>query len=57
MASYGVVTMSDAKPESLGEVADVVKGAKGFLEKFVYEISQHRCWQRELDGLSAMVAY
>ncbi|KAL6866250.1 catalase 1 [Amphichorda felina] len=55
--SYGVVTLRDAKPEHLGEIITVAKEAEGFLEKFVYAVSQHRCWQRELDGLSKMVAY
>lgn len=57
MESYGVVTLRNAKPDSLGEVITVAKEGKGFLEKFVYAVSQHRCWQRELDGLSTMVAY
>lgn len=55
--SYGVVTLKNAYPENLKEIGSVAKNAKGFLGKFVYEISQHRCWQRELDGLSTMVAY
>jgi catalase len=55
--SYGVVTLREAKPEHLGDVVTVAKEAKGFLEKFVYAVSQHRCWQRELDGLNMMVAY
>ncbi|KAM5351089.1 hypothetical protein ACJ41O_003812 [Fusarium nematophilum] len=55
--SYGVVTLRSVEPESLGEVVDVAKNAKGFLEQFFYAVSQHRCWQRELDGLNVMVAY
>ncbi|RSM13104.1 Catalase-1 [Fusarium oligoseptatum] len=55
--SYGVVTLRNARPESLKEIVSVAKNAKGFLEQFVYAISQHRCWQRELDGLNVMVAY
>ncbi|KAK7420385.1 catalase 1 [Neonectria punicea] len=55
--SYGVVTLKNAYPESLKEIGSVAKNAKGFVENFVYQISQHRCWQRELDGLSTMVAY
>lgn len=55
--SYGVVTLRDPKPESLGEVINAAKGAKNFLDKFAYAIGQHRCWDRELDGLSTMVAY
>jgi catalase len=55
--SYGVVTLKNASPDSLKEIVTVASDAKGFLEKFVYNISQHRNWQRELDGLSTMVAY
>ncbi|KAK0386017.1 hypothetical protein NLU13_5854 [Sarocladium strictum] len=55
--SYGVVTLRHPKPEALKEVVEVAKGAKGFLEKFVVNVSNHRCWKRELDGLSTMVAY
>jgi catalase len=35
----------------------MVKGAKDFLDNYTFEISQHRNWQRELDGLSIQVAY
>lgn len=55
--SYGVVTLKDVKPESLGDVINVAKEGKGFLEKFIYAVSQHRCWERELDGLAMMVAF
>ncbi|RFU76666.1 catalase [Trichoderma arundinaceum] len=55
--SYGVVTLKNVQPERLGEVVSAAKNAKGFLDKFVYAISTHRCWDRELDGLNAMVAY
>lgn len=55
--SYGVVTLREAKPASLKEVVSVVKGASGFLDKFLHSTSQHRNWQRELDGLSSLVAY
>ncbi|UKZ88753.1 catalase A [Trichoderma asperellum] len=55
--SYGVVTLKSAKPEGFGEVMSAVRGAKGFLDKFAYAIGNHRCWERELDGLNTMVAY
>jgi len=55
--SYGVVTLKDAKPESLKQTVELAKNAKGFLDKFLYSVSQHRVWDRELDGLSMMVAY
>lgn len=55
--SYGVVTLKSVHPERIGEMVSAAKNAKGFLDKFVYAISNHRCWERELDGLSTMVAY
>ncbi|KAI9728517.1 MAG: catalase A [Cirrosporium novae-zelandiae] len=55
--AYGVVTCGAMKPESFKETVQLVKGAKNFVDAYTYEISQHRNFQRELDGLSAMVAY
>ncbi|KAK4245706.1 catalase-like domain-containing protein [Corynascus novoguineensis] len=55
--SYGVVTLKELRPERLTEVVTIAKGATGFMEKFFYGISQHRCWDRELDGLNKQVAY
>ena len=55
--SYGVVTAAMVKPESFKEAIKMVKGAKDFIDAYTYAISQHRNWDRELDGLSAMVAY
>ncbi|TWU78577.1 hypothetical protein ED733_003956 [Metarhizium rileyi] len=55
--SYGVATLRDPRPEGLMEVVQATKNAKNFLDKFVYSVSQHRCWERELEGLSTQVAY
>lgn len=55
--SYGVVTLQSVSPSSFGEAISIAKGATGFLEQFFFSISQHRNWDRELDGLSTMVAY
>jgi len=55
--SYGVVTAKQTKPDSFKEVVSMAKGAKDFVEAYFFAISQHRNWQRELDGLSTMVAY
>lgn len=54
--SYGVVTAHITSPESFKGVVDFAKSSKNFVENFFYQISQHRNWQRELDGLSDMVA-
>lgn len=57
--SYGVVTaggVSDGA-SSLKEGLKMLKGAKNFLDAYAFNISQHRNFKRELDGLTAMVAY
>lgn len=55
--SYGVVTLGKVEPESFGESFTIAKEGVGFVDKFLYSISQHRNWDRELDGLSTQVAY
>jgi len=56
--SYGVVTAGGAgKPGSFKEGLQMLKGATTFIESYAYNISQHRNFQRELDGLTEMVAY
>lgn len=55
--SYGVVTVKDVAPQSLSEVVEIAKGGAGFMEKFFYGVAGHRCWERELAGLSVQVAY
>ena len=55
--SYGVVTAGVAKPESFKETISLVKGAKDFIDAYTFAISQHKNFDRELDGLSSMVAY
>lgn len=56
--SYGVVTASRVGgPESVIEGVKMVKGAKKFLDAYAWNISQHRNFQREVDGLTSMVAF
>ena len=55
--SYGVVTAGAAKPESFKEAVNLVKGAKDFVDAYFFAISQHKNFDREMDGLSSMVAY
>jgi catalase len=56
--SYGVVTTSKLhEPEGLREGVKIVKGAADFLGKFFYQISQHRNYARELDGLTAGIPF
>lgn len=55
--SYGVVTMEHVSPESFTDTFTIAKGAKKFVDNFFFQISQHRNWDRELDGLNSQVAY
>ena len=55
--SYGVVTAGQSKPESFKEGVKMVKGAKDFVDAYFFSISQHRNFDREMEGLSSMVAY
>ena len=55
ISSYGVVTTGNYDVKSA--VVDISPGAKGFVSNFSYQISQHRCYEREKDGLTNRVAY
>ncbi|XDG01367.1 hypothetical protein ABKA04_000982 [Annulohypoxylon sp. FPYF3050] len=55
--SYGVVTLSRVSSDSLKESVTIAKEGVGFLEKFFFQISQHRNFDRELAGLNSQVAY
>jgi catalase len=56
--AYGVVTKGKKDDASgIKEVVEMVKGAKDFAGAFFYAISCHRHFEREMDGLSSMVAY
>jgi len=56
---YGVVTAANLgeTPESLKQALNMVKDASNFMDAFAYNISQHRNFEREFDGLTASVAY
>lgn len=57
-SSYGVV--SAGKYSMASAAADVLSingGEKGFVANFAYELSKHRCYERESAGLASMVAY
>lgn len=57
MDSYGVVTIQDVQPNSFKDAVKMAKGAKDFVDAYTYAISQHKNYERELKGFSAMVAY
>ncbi|VDB85010.1 unnamed protein product [Peniophora sp. CBMAI 1063] len=57
--SYGVVTTGKYNAGSaVRDALDIVTGAeKGFVSNFAYELSNHKCYARELDGLASKVAF
>jgi len=56
-SSYGVVTASKwGATDAAGEALKIGSGS-GFASQFAHEISKHRCFDRELDGLTAMIPY
>ncbi len=56
--SYGVVTAGKYDAGSAAaDALSIKQGEKGFLSNFAYELSKHRCYEREMDGLAGRVAY
>lgn len=58
VSSYSVVTTG--KYTITSAATDALKigpGPEGFAANFAYEISKHRCYERETDGLVSQVAY
>ncbi|GBE78047.1 catalase [Sparassis latifolia] len=57
-SSYGVVTTGQYDVSSAAaHKFSIGRSEKGFVSNFAYEVSQHRCYERELDGLTAAVAF
>jgi catalase len=57
VSSYGVVTAQAYTLSSAMAEFALSEGNKGFISNFAYEISQHRCWAREMDRLTSRVAF
>lgn len=58
--SYGVVTAAAGLADmgsSIKESLKIVKSTTSFIDAFVWNISQHRNFARELDGLTTMIAF
>lgn len=60
--SYGVITVSrnptsEHFPKDIVKGFKLVKGAGDFMGKFLWEVSQHRNYKREMDGLTTSVAF
>ncbi|PKY05614.1 catalase-domain-containing protein [Aspergillus campestris IBT 28561] len=54
--SYGVVTGQGSPSDLLKASATISKDSKGLADQFIWHISRHRNWQRELEGLIDEVA-
>ncbi|KAH0583518.1 Catalase-1 [Termitomyces sp. J132] len=58
VSSYGVVTTGKyGIASAASDIISIATGPKGFIANFAHEISKHRCWDRELDGLISQVAF
>ncbi|KAF9466251.1 catalase [Collybia nuda] len=58
VSSYGVVTTGKYVATSAAvDVLAIAPSSKGFASSFAFEISKHRCFERELDGLVSRVAF
>ena len=57
--SYGVITTGKYSAGSaVKEVFNIATGGdKGFMSNFAFELSKHKHYERELDGLASKVAY
>ncbi|KAK5129282.1 catalase A [Meristemomyces frigidus] len=55
--SYGVVTAAKVMPESFKETIKMAKGAKDFVDAYTFEISQHKNFEREMNGFPMMIAF
>ena len=58
VTSYGVVTTGIYKITTAWvDVLKIEPGPNEFVSNFAYQISKHRCYDRELDGLTTQLAY
>lgn len=58
ITSYGVVTAGKYSISSAAhDILKIAPGANGFVSNFAFEISKHRCWERESDGLVSKIAF
>ena len=56
--SYGVVTAGGKmEPGSIKEALQIMRDARDFVGAYAYNISCHKHFDREMDGLSEMVAF
>ena len=56
--SLGVVTVGKISiPGILEDTLKISQNEKGFISNFTNEVSKHRCFEREMLGLTKKVAY
>lgn len=56
VTSYGVVTGWNVSVK-LMQSTKIGPSETAWASAFAYEVSKHRCWERELDGLTKKLAY
>ena len=58
VTSFGVITVGQVNLSSIAsDVLNISQSDKGFVSQFALEVSKHRCYERELNGLTTKVAY
>jgi catalase len=58
VTSYGVVTAAKyGTTSAVKDAITIAPGETGFLSNFAYQLSQHRNYERELEGLASKIAY
>jgi len=58
VSSYGIVSTDRySVPSMASDLPKLDKDSKGFVSNFAYQVSQHRCYEREMDGLTNKVAF
>ena len=58
VATLGVVTVGKISTSSiLADTLRIGQDKKGFISHFAYEVSKHRCYERELRGLTKRIPF
>jgi len=58
VTSYGVVTTGKySVSAAISDALQIKPNSKGFVSNFAFQISEHRCYKRESDGLAEQVAF
>ncbi|KAF8559350.1 catalase-domain-containing protein [Imleria badia] len=58
VSSYGVVSTGRySAPSMMADLPKFEANSQDFVSNFAYQISQHRCYEREMEGLTKTVAF